>query len=124
MNISRSSNVTRSSKQLGTALSLAAALLLGACAPMPSQPESSPTAAEPPLISGSAAAGTAGAAPAPVELQPDHPQTYTVAPGDTLWNIAQRHPGITVDQLKELNADALRDGLQPGKRLRVARPQG
>ena len=90
MNISRSSNVTRSSKQLGTALSLAAALLLGACAPMPSQPESSPTAAEPPLISGSAAAGTAGAAPAPVELQPDHPQTYTVAPGDTLWNIAGR----------------------------------
>jgi membrane-bound lytic murein transglycosylase D len=49
---------------------------------------------------------------------------YVVQPGDTLWNIAQRHPGITVDQLKELNADALRDGLQPGKRLRVARPQG
>ncbi|MDG4553940.1 MAG: LysM domain-containing protein [Candidatus Competibacter sp.] len=90
MNISRSSNVTRSSRQLGIALSLAAALLLGACAPMPSQPESNPDAAEPPLISGSAAGGTAGAAPAPVVLRQDHPQTYTVVPGDTLWSIAGR----------------------------------
>ncbi|MGB5064315.1 MAG: LysM domain-containing protein [Candidatus Competibacter sp.] len=86
MNISRSSNVTRSSMQLGTALLLA--VLLGACAPMPSQPESSSAGAEPPLISGSAAAGTA--TPLPVALRPDHPQTYTVAPGDTLWNIAGR----------------------------------
>ena len=82
MNISRSSNVTRSSKRLGTTLSLAAAVLLGACAQTPSQPESGPTAAEPPLISGSAA-GTIGAAPAPVVLRQDHPQTYTVVPGDT-----------------------------------------
>lgn len=89
MNISRSSNVTRSSKRLGTTLSLAAAVLLGACAQTPSQPESGPTAAEPPLISG-AAAGTIGAAPAPVVLRQDHPQTYTVVPGDTLWSIAGR----------------------------------
>ncbi|HRW66173.1 MAG TPA: LysM peptidoglycan-binding domain-containing protein [Candidatus Competibacter sp.] len=89
MNISRSSNVTRSSKRLGTTLSLAAAVLLGACAQTPSQPESGPTAAEPPLISGSAA-GTIGAAPAPVVLRQDHPQTYTVVPGDTLWSIAGR----------------------------------
>ncbi len=90
MNISRSSNVTRSSMQLGTALSLVAAVLLGACAQTPSQPEPSSAVAEPPLMTGSAAAGTAGAAPAPVALRPDHPQTYTVAPGDTLWKIAGR----------------------------------
>ena len=84
-------NISRSSKQLGTTLSLAAAVLLGACAQTPSQPESGPTATEPPLISGSAA-GTAGAAPAPapVVLRQDHPQTYTVVPGDTLWSIAGR----------------------------------
>ena len=75
-------NISRSSKQLGTTLSLAAAVLLGACAQMPSQPESGPAVTEPPLLSG-AAAGTAGAAPAPapVVLQQDHPQTYTVVPG-------------------------------------------
>jgi len=84
-------NISRSSKQLGTTLSLAAAVLLGACAQMPSQPESGPAATEPPLLSG-AAAGTAGAAPAPapVVLRQDHPQTYTVVPGDTLWSIAGR----------------------------------
>ena len=84
-------NISRSSKQLGTTLSLAAAVLLGACAQMPSQPESGPAVTEPPLLSG-AAAGTTGAAPAPapVVLRQDHPQTYTVVPGDTLWSIAKR----------------------------------
>jgi hypothetical protein len=28
--------------------------------------------------------------PEPVALRPDHPQTYTVVPGDTLWDIAGR----------------------------------
>ena len=84
-------NITRSSRYLGTALSLATAVLLGSCAQTPSQPESSPAAGEPPSLSGSARAGAdATAAPAPVALRPDHPQTYTVVPGDTLWSIAQR----------------------------------
>jgi LysM repeat protein len=87
-------NITRSSRRFGTALSLATAILLGACAQTPSQPEStSPTPGEPPPTSGSkAVAAEPGpvAAPAPVALRPDHPQTYTVVPGDTLWSIAQR----------------------------------
>ena len=85
---------TRSSRRLGTALSLATAVLLGACAQTPPQPEStSPTPGEPPPAAGSKALVAepgAVAAPAPVALRPDHPQTYTVVPGDTLWSIAQR----------------------------------
>ena len=94
--MSRSSNVARSSRQTRTTLSLAAAVLLGACAQMPSQPDSSTSAAEPPLVSGSTAtastpmAGTTGEVAEPVALRPDHPQTYTVVPGDTLWSIAGR----------------------------------
>jgi membrane-bound lytic murein transglycosylase D len=49
---------------------------------------------------------------------------YTVQPGDTLWNIAQRHPGVTVEDLRRLNADDLRNGLKPGLKLKVAPPRG
>ena len=91
-------NITRSSRRLGIALSLATAVLLGACAQTPPQPEStSPTTpGEPPPTSETkAVVAKPGAVTAPVALRPDHPQTYTVVPGDTLWSIAQRflqHP--------------------------------
>ena len=84
-------STTRSSRYIGAALSLATAVLLGACAQTPSQPESRPAAGDPPPVLGSAAASPgAPIAPAPVALRPDHPQSYTVVPGDTLWSIAQR----------------------------------
>ncbi len=87
-------NTTRSSRRLGAVQSLAMAVLLGACAQTPPQPESNPVHGEPPPTSGSKAVvtqpGTVANAAAPVALRPDHPQTYTVAPGDTLWSIAQR----------------------------------
>ncbi|MCP5157982.1 MAG: LysM peptidoglycan-binding domain-containing protein [Gammaproteobacteria bacterium] len=93
-------NITRSSRRLGIALSLTAAVLFGACAQNPSEsdtPESNPvasTAHEPPLLTG-LTQGEPPAVPESVALRPDHPQTYTVVPGDTLWGIAERflqHP--------------------------------
>ena len=87
-------NITRSSRRpriAALSLTLALAMLLGACAQTPSQPETSPTAGEPPRLSGSAVTDTGPPALIPVALNPDPPQTYTVAPGDTLWSIAQRY---------------------------------
>lgn len=90
----------RSSRRAPTALLLALATLIGACAqpPSPSSKPESPTAvAEPPAPQQKASSVDGNtAAPPPlvpgsmVPLQPDHPQTYTVASGDTLWSIAQR----------------------------------
>ena len=86
-------NTPRSSRRLGTALSLATAVLLGACAQAPAPPDSDSARGGPPPPAGSKAAAAepgAAAVAAPVALRPDHPQTYTVVPGDTLWGIAQR----------------------------------
>lgn len=48
---------------------------------------------------------------------------YVVQSGDTLWSIAQRHPGVSVDELRRING-GLPDGLKPGARIRVRAPQG
>ncbi|MCB0764662.1 MAG: LysM peptidoglycan-binding domain-containing protein, partial [Flavobacteriales bacterium] len=50
---------------------------------------------------------------------------HVVQPGDTLWDIANRYPGVTVDDLKRLNNALLqREGLKPGHKIKVAVPQG
>jgi membrane-bound lytic murein transglycosylase D len=43
---------------------------------------------------------------------------HTVAPGDTLWKIAQRYQGITVEQIKQLNNLQSND-LKVGTKLKV-----
>lgn len=48
---------------------------------------------------------------------------HVVQPGDTLWGIAQRYPGVSVDDLKRLNAD-VGDELKPGSRIKVRAPKG
>lgn len=48
---------------------------------------------------------------------------YVVQPGDTLWSIAQRHPGVSVDELRKLNG-GLPNGLRPGSRIVVRSTKG
>ncbi len=77
----------------------------------------------------------ASAAPRPVAAQtaraeePISPAVegyiyHTVQPGDTLWDIAQRYPGVTVEDLKRLNQGLNSKQLAPGKKIKVARQQG
>jgi membrane-bound lytic murein transglycosylase D len=43
---------------------------------------------------------------------------HVVQPGDTLWNIARRYEGVTVDELKAIN-NLTSSTLKPGTRLKV-----
>lgn len=44
---------------------------------------------------------------------------YTVQPGDTLWIIANRYNGVTVDQLKRLNGISNSKSLKVGSKIKV-----
>ncbi len=45
---------------------------------------------------------------------------YTVRQGDTLWKIAQKHDGSTVEQIKKLNNISNEKSLKPGQKIKVA----
>jgi LysM repeat protein len=44
---------------------------------------------------------------------------HVVQPGDTLWGIAQRYKGISVDEIKRTNNIYNSKGLKPGTRLKI-----
>ncbi len=52
----------------------------------------------------------------PVKVKVPAELVYHVQPGDTLWNISQRHNGITVEQIKKLNKLKSNE-LKPGQKL-------
>ncbi|MEO8590591.1 MAG: LysM peptidoglycan-binding domain-containing protein [Flavobacteriales bacterium] len=49
---------------------------------------------------------------------------YVVQPGDTLWNIAQRYPGVSVEDLRRLNTELGSEGLTPGSKIKVRVQEG
>ncbi len=53
----------------------------------------------------------------PILLSPDT-KTYIVQPGDTLWDISKKLPGLTVEKIKTLN-NLKTNNLQPGQKLIV-----
>jgi membrane-bound lytic murein transglycosylase D len=54
----------------------------------------------------------------PSLLSPDT-KTYTVQPGDTLWDISKRMPGLTVEKIKSLN-NLKGNSLKPGQKLIIS----
>lgn len=49
---------------------------------------------------------------------------HTVQPGDTLWDIANKYPGVSVKDLQRLNSGLNSKRLSPGKRIKVGVQQG
>lgn len=51
-------------------------------------------------------------------LLPANTKTYTVQPGDTLWDISRKVPGLTIEKIKSLN-NLKSNTLKPGQKLIV-----
>ncbi len=54
----------------------------------------------------------------PALISPDT-KTYIVQPGDTLWDISKRMPGLTVEKIKTLN-NLKGNSLKPGQKLIIS----
>jgi membrane-bound lytic murein transglycosylase D len=76
------------------------------------------------LVVGKQAATASAAKPAAKPVQDGTYIYHVVQPGDTLWDIAKRYPGVSVDDLKRLNGGAVQDGLKVGDRIKVGVQEG
>ena len=67
------------------------------------------------LPSQTALARNSSTAAEPVAIGPDN-KTYTVQPGDTLWDISRKFQGLTIEKIKTLN-NLKSNELKPGQKL-------
>jgi len=44
---------------------------------------------------------------------------YTVQPGDTLWDIAAKHDGVSIEQIKKLNSGLKENKLAVGQKIKI-----
>jgi membrane-bound lytic murein transglycosylase D len=44
---------------------------------------------------------------------------HTVQSGDTLWDIAKKYPGISVNDLKNANSSLNFNRLKPGQKIKI-----
>lgn len=49
---------------------------------------------------------------------------HVVQPGDTLWDIARKYPGVSVEDLKRMNTELKGNSLKPGVKIRVGVQKG
>jgi membrane-bound lytic murein transglycosylase D len=64
---------------------------------------------------------------APAQLDSKIPEKlvfYTVQSGDTLWSIAEKYEGITVNQIREWNNLKAEEKLKVGQKIKVIIPGG
>jgi membrane-bound lytic murein transglycosylase D len=70
------------------------------------------------IPSGAIASAKSPSAVQPSLLSPDT-KTYIVQPGDTLWDISRKMPGLTVEKIKSLN-NLKGNSLKPGQKLIIS----
>lgn len=52
------------------------------------------------------------------QIQPKY-KYYTVQPGDTLWKIANKHDGVSMEQIKRLNTGLKENKLAVGQKIKI-----
>lgn len=71
------------------------------------------------VIPSNAPVATAKATNSQPQLLSTDTKTYTVQPGDTLWDISKKIPGLTVEKIKQLN-NLKSNSLKPGQKLIIS----